>query len=178
MKEIQNDFISADYSVPKSPSLYLKFEDGDTKFMPLQSVIVGFQYWTSDNKPVRLKEKPEGVPSDIKIVDGSPDKISPFWAFPVWNYDEKRVQVLEITQKTIMTPLLSLVRSEDWGNPVLNYSITVNRVGEKFETKYSVMPNPVKDVPVEITEAWEEVKKNDFDITRLFVSGDPFNKEA
>jgi hypothetical protein len=178
-KKEDKGFLPEGYEIPKTPSSYVKFEEGDTKFLPLAGVIVGYEYWTVDSKPVRLTEAPTELPANIKRKeDGSPTKVSPFWAFPVWNYEDERVQILELTQKGIMQTIKSLAENPEWESPVMKYSLTVTRVGKGLETEYSTVPNPAKDIPKEITEAWEEVKKNDFDITRLFVSGDPFNKEA
>jgi len=176
-KKENKGFLPEGYEIPKAPSSFMKFEEGNTKFLPLASVMVGYEYWTVDSKPVRLTEAPKELPSDIKKKeDGSPTRVSPFWAFPVWNYEDEAVQILEITQKGIMQAIKSLAESEDWGSPVLNYSLTVNRVGKGLETEYSTLPNPAKDISEEITKAWDEVQKNDFDITRLFENGDPFSK--
>jgi hypothetical protein len=61
-----------------------------------------------------------------------------FWAFVVWNFDTKQVEILEITQTTVQTAMEELINSEEWGDP-LGYSITVNRKGENLETEYSVV---------------------------------------
>jgi hypothetical protein len=72
-----------------------------------------------------------------------------FWAFVVWNFDTKAVEILEITQTTIQTALEELINSEEWGDP-LGYGITVNRKGDNLETEYSVVPSPAQPTPTDI----------------------------
>ena len=93
-----------------------------------------------------------------------------FWAFVVWNFDTKAVEILEITQTTIQTALEELIHSEEWGDP-LGYSITVNRKGENLETEYSVVPSPAQPTPAPILEAYKEKPIN---LEALFTGGNPF----
>lgn len=166
-------FLPDNYEVPTSGN-YMKLEDGDNKFLILGSAILGYQYWNLENKPVRSKERPVN-PTDLRVEDnGKPSPIKHFWAFPVWNFKTNSVNVLEITQKKIMGALQNLARSEDWGDPILSYSLTITRKGQGFETEYNVVPNPKKDIALDITQAWGESKENGFDLTRLFEGGDPF----
>src|SRR5258708_4666498 len=102
------------YDIP-STSNYMKFEEGDNRFRILgsfaeNSAIQGVEYWkTVDKKrqPIRLQKKEDGtfpaVPaSELEMNKfGEPDYPKYFWALPVWNYQDEKVQILEITQKTI-----------------------------------------------------------------------------
>jgi hypothetical protein len=158
---MDNTFMPKDYEVPVSTGLYMKLEDGSNKFLPLGSIVYGYEYWNTETKPVRSREAFKKTPADIKLDDkGKPTKVKHFWAFPVWNYNSKQVQLLQLTQKSVIDAIVSYVKSEDWGNPVLSYSFTVDKKGKGFETNYTVMANPKKDIPAEITEAWEAEKDN------------------
>ncbi len=174
-----NTFLPTNYKVPVSGN-YMKLEDGDNELLVLDSVILGYLYWNKEDKPVRLKERPAAIPEDIRYEtddqtgQSKPDKIKHFWAFPVWNVAGQCVQVLEITQKGIMGGLQALAQNEKWGDPILNYSITISRKGQGFDTEYTVVPNPKEPVPAEILAAWDSVKAAGFDITRLYDGGDPF----
>ncbi len=172
-----NTFLPDNYEVPQSGN-YMKFEDGDNEFLILDSAILGYEYWNLDNKPVRVAEKPTTMPADIRTEDDGKKVIKHFWAFPVWNRKAQAVNVLEVTQKTVMGALQNLARSDKWGDPIMSYSITVTRTGKGFETEYNVVPNPKEEIPAEIVEAWEQVKADGFDITRLFDGGDPFAAEV
>lgn len=164
-----------EYEVPRAESNYMKFEQGDNKFRILEKPIFGWEGWKEgkDGKdvPVRFKftEKPENTTS---FRDG---RINHFWAMPVWNFRTERVEVLEITQKRIQQAIESLAKDEDWGSP-LGYNLNVKREGEKLETKYMVNPAPNSEVPEEATKAFKALK--DFDITRLYDGGDPFNPDS
>jgi hypothetical protein len=132
------------------------------------------------NKALRLAKGPSlsermasGKPSrreEFGLLAAWPAKH--FWAFVVWNFETKQIEILEITQVTIQTALQSLIQNEDWGDP-RQYSITVNRTGEKMETKYAVLPSPAKDVPAEILKAYEEKYIN---LDAFFTGGNPFDE--
>ena len=171
------EFLPEGYTVPQSSGQYMKLQDGENKILPLDSIIKGFEYWTNENKPVRSEEYPKETP-DIRLdKDDNPTRIKHFWAFPVWNSAEKKVQVLEITQKSIMGAIQALARSEDWGNPIMEYQISITKSGEGLATEYQVMPNPKKSIPDEILKQWEEIKEAGFDLTRLYEQGNPFKAE-
>lgn len=170
-----------EYSVPKTEKQYLSFEEGETEFLPLAGAITGYQYWNKAGKPVRSSEAFDEVPDDIRDgKDGRPEKIKHFWAFPVWDCSPKaviKIKVLEITQKTIMKSILSYTRNAKWGSPVMKYSLTVNRDESGDITAYTVMANPIGDIPNEVVEKWDMAKANGFDLTRLYTGGDPFKAE-
>jgi hypothetical protein len=167
-----NSFLPENYERPAtSGGNYAKLEDGANRFRILSVAIVGWLYWNTENKPVRLKEKPETLPEDIRIgADGKPDRIKHFWAFTVWNYREAKVQILEITQASIQGPLEDLVVSEDWGDPK-EYDITITKKGQKLDTEYTVQPSPQKPVPADAQAAASVVK---VDLQALFSGSDPF----
>lgn len=166
-----NDFLPKDYKRPEAAGgNYAKLEDGPNRFRILSSAVVGWLYWTAENKPVRLKERPERAPSDIR--EG--DKIKHMWAFVVWNYRDSKVQILELTQASIQGPLEDLVVNDDWGSP-LEYDITITKTGQKLDTEYTVMPSPKKAVPVDAHKAYREAHIN---LDALFDGQDPFNYSA
>lgn len=170
------DFLPETYDVPNSGGNYMKFSAGENKFRILQSPILGWELWIN-NKPKRYPMNVE-VPiedqenADIDPATSMPKPAKHFWAMFVWNYQLKKVQALEITQKGIQASLKALAKSSEWGSP-LGYDISIIKEGQKFETKYQVVPNPPKDLPEEAREFWKNVK-NKYDISALFVGGDPF----
>jgi len=164
-------FLPEGYEVPKSEGGgYMKFKAGDNKFRILSPVVMGWEYWTEAKKPVRSRTMFKTVPLDADLYTGWPAKH--FWAFVVWNFEAKQVQILEITQVTVQTAMQSLIQNEDWGDP-REYSVTVNRTGEKMETKYAVLPSPAKPVPADILKAYEEKYIN---LDALFTGGNPFDE--
>jgi hypothetical protein len=148
----------------------LKFAEGENTFRVLSSAIIGWEYWNTDNKPVRSKEKPVHIPDDIKTDQDGNIRINHFWAFVVWNYECQKIQILELTQKGIMKTIQGLVRNQKWGDPQ-GYDITVTRSGSGFDTEYSVVPNPHTAAPSEAVVTYERMKIN---LDALYTGDDPF----
>lgn len=146
------------------------FKQGPNKFRILSAPVMGWEYWTESKKPVRAKERWTTIPADADISGKNGWNPKHFWAFVVWNFDTKMVEVLEITQTTIQTAMEELIHSEEWGSP-LGYSITINRKGENLETEYSVVPSPAQPTPDAILQAYKEKPIN---LEALFTGGNPF----
>lgn len=162
-----NFFGTENYEIPET-SDYMKFKtEGAHKFRALSSAIVGYEYFKDDNKPVRSRTPFDATPGIKKN-----GKISHFWAFIVWNYSAKRIQILEIQQKTIQTAMKAYINNPDWGNPK-NYDITVSRKGMTVnDTEYTVMPSPHKPLDADIAKKFGEAKIN---LEALFDDMDPFS---
>jgi hypothetical protein len=84
----------------------MKFKEGANKFRILSAPILGYEYWTADRKPVRARELWKVIPTDADI--SGPNGWSPkhFWAFVVYNFEDKAIQILELTQATIQRQLI------------------------------------------------------------------------
>lgn len=167
MNNKNNDFFpTADYKVPVT-SDYVKFAEGDTTFRVLSSAIVGFEYFNTDNKPVRSEEMFDETPG---IKPGT--RINHFWAFVVYNYEASRIQILEVTQKGIMTAMKALIDNPKWGS-VFNYDITVTRKGTTMnDTEYTVMPNPATPLEESIKNQYEAKSIN---LEALYTGENPFS---
>jgi len=169
-----DQFLPTDYEVPQGKGNYMKFEEGENRFRILTSPILGYEYWNEDNKgnrkPIRKRMNEDLIIKDIQ----EPDKIKHFWAMVVWNYQDKKIQILEITQKGLQKSLRSLAKDEDWGSPVNKYDIVVSKEGEKMETRYTLQPKPAKATEKEITEAFEKTSVN---LEALYTGDDPFMSE-
>lgn len=169
---------TADYTVPKGESRYLKFEEEQTEFMPVAGAIIGWEYWDTKNKPVRLSEKPDCQPSELPNIRADRDgsfKIKHFWAFPVIDCVDGKLKILEVTQKGIQKAIRGYAKNPRWGSPVFKYTITVGKEGQNLDTEYTVMANPLGEVPQEWVKAWEEAKAKGFNLDALFRGEDPFN---
>lgn len=165
----ETNFLPEDFKV-KSTSNYLKLTEGEHTFRIMTSAITGEVYFTSENKPVRSKDGFTETPIDLKIGG----RVNQFWAFVVWNYEEKKIQILEITQKSLMLPIQALVKNPKWGNPK-QYDLTITRKGSTImDTEYSVMPNPKEEVSQEAITAFEKTPVN---LNALYTGADPFARE-
>ena len=77
---------------------------------------------------------------------------------------------IELTQKTIIGEIITLVRDEDWGDP-RKYDLVIERIEGEI-TKYSVIAKPPKDMDEEISE---EYKNTPINLEVIFDGGDPFD---
>ena len=168
-------FLPSDYKeIPSTPGNFMKLEDGANNLRILSSAIVGYEYWNTDDKPVRAREDWKVLPPDIKPDKNGRVSTKHFWAFIVWNYDKKMIQLLELTQKTIMEGIKGIVDNPKWGDPK-NFDITINRVTTGDKVSYTVMPNP--HAPLDAAVASEYAKKP-VNLEALYEGKDPFGPEA
>jgi hypothetical protein len=144
------DFLPQDYETPQGGGSYMKLQQGENKFRILSKPIIGWLDW-KDKTPHRftMKNKPE------KPFDPS-KPIRHFWAMLVFDYADKSIKILEITQNTIQKAIEHLAKDEDWGNPA----------------DYKVNPSPKKSLSDEIKEA---AKAKPVNLEALYKGGDPFN---
>lgn len=165
-------FLPTDYEVPASTGNYMKFDKGENTFRVLSSAIIGWQGWiVKDGKPAPARFHNDEKPTNLTAFkDG---KVSHFWAFTVWNYKTKRIQILEVTQKTIQASMKAFVDNAKWGDPK-GYDITISKSGDGLETEYSVMPNPHTKLDAEIEQF---VKDTPVNLEALFEGADPFDKD-
>jgi hypothetical protein len=161
-----------DVQIPKGASQFAKFQIGKNRFRFLSDVVVGWEMW-QNKKPIRhegavCKFKPEDADTN---KNGNP-AINYFWAVVVWNYQAEKtadgyigkIQTLEITQKTVMSPLYDYEQSPDWGD-LKNYDVEINKKEEAGKTLYSVVGIPPKSASQEIMDAYD---KTDIDLKKLF----------
>ena len=106
------------------------------------------------------------------------------WNTIVWNADEERPMVWEITQSTIKDGILSLANNGQWGGKaedgkllkdVSRFTIEVSKTGDLKNTSYQVNPEPpAGPAPQEIVDA---VRESMIDVRVLLSgenNGDPF----
>lgn len=163
-------FLPKDYKVPTAQSGYMKFKPGANTFRILDKAIVGWEYWNEDNKPVRSKERFNGVPADIRLEDdGQPSRIKHFWAFPVWNYDDQAIQILQIVQATVQGAMS--IKISNRGGDAEGYDFIVTRTGEGLLTDYDVDVKEPSPVNPKIAEMY---KLSNININALFNGENPF----
>ncbi len=147
--------IPKDTVIPSSSGQFAKIQDGDNRFRFLSDVVVGWEGW-KDKKPFRregavCKIKPE----EVDLDKNGKSAIKYFWASIVYNYNEKRIQILELTQKTLMEPLFELEKSEDWGD-LKNYDVVIKKSGAGLDTEYSIIPVAPKPLALEVEQAYKD----------------------
>lgn len=164
-------FLPGDYKeVPQAPSGYMSFKKGTNRFRILSPAIVGWEYWNRLVKPVRSKETFTELPADIKLDnEGSPTKVKHFWAFAVWNYEEKAIQILEITQATVQRAMK--IKIDNRSGDALGYDFIITRSGDGLDTEYDIDTGNPEPVSPEITKLYASKK---ISLEALYSGADPF----
>jgi len=98
-------------------------------------------------------------------------------AIPVFNYEAGAVQVMSISQKSILRELDAISQEEDYTN-LLEWDFTLSKKGSGLTTEYKLRPAPrKKGADTTINAAWEETKSTGFDLDRLLTGSNPFKPE-
>lgn len=157
-------FLPENYERPVTASRYFKPQDGQNRIRILTPALVGWLDW-NDKTPVRTKDRPEHA---FK-AERQPRH---FWAFAIWDYQEAKIKIYEVTQASIQDSIIALHQSADWGEPT-GYDLIITRSGKDLETKYTVVPVPPQPLAPNIKQEFIETY---LDLNQLFVNGDPFQK--
>ena len=189
---------STDYKSPESSNTtnnnYLKFStEGSYVFRiltPKTQVLTYYRGFTTpeDGKSKKFIIKDDGsgifpkIPEGIELktftrIDQKTGKatqskpISLVWAFKVFNQDSKKVQIWEVSQKSIQTVLTSIAGGKlknDWSK----FDIQITKTGEKTNTEYSLIAGDT----AELTPADLKIIDNTpVDIMLLETGEDPFS---
>jgi hypothetical protein len=156
------------YQAPKKPSKYLRLTEG--------------------THMIHLLSKPEEVVSFFSIFDEETKKKTCYpdlgdgnqpagtknnWAFKIWNYETKEIQIWEVSQNSIKDFLKTLASSKlksDW----TQYPIEVSRKGEKLETVYTCIAGDKQPITKEIEKAMANTFVN---LQAMATGQDPFDSE-
>jgi hypothetical protein len=169
------NWLPDNYKVP-TDSKYMKFQSGENTFRVLSNPVTGWEWWTSEVVEGKEVRRPNRAMEEAAIpVNEIEDEQLPkhFWAFVVWNYADEKVQILEITQKSLQMKIQAYSKSKGWGDPK-GYDLVVTRTGEKLATKYDLMAIPPAPISKEIEKKYKEMTIN---LPALFTGDDPFSKE-
>jgi len=172
-----NDFLPNDYKEPVK-SNYMSFEEGDNTFRVLDSATIGYEYWREEvidgkrvGRPVRVKEE-EAIPLAEVMENIYGDlSINFFWAFPVYNFEARKIQILTIKQKTVRRGMIKSIKNPKWGDPK-NYNFVVSRdKDESGKTVYTVGVEPKEPLDKSILDRFKSMK---IDMNEWMKSKDPF----
>ena len=132
------------------------------------------------SKPFRFDHEPTPEQIELELGDfqpregrGGPGTVDIKFAIavPVYNFDTGNVQVLSLTQRSILKELDSVSLMEDYED-LLSWDFSLSKKGQGLTTEYTLRPVPRKKGAQE--HIWIEAKSNGFDISRLLTGGNPF----
>jgi hypothetical protein len=134
-------------------------------------------------KPFRFDFEPG--PDDMALAFGDftrrmnregtgPEAVKFALALPVYNFDASQVQILQLSQKSLIRELDAVSQMEDYSD-ILAIDFQLGKTGSGLSTEYKLTPVPRKrGADKAITEAWEESRAAGFDLSRLLSGEDPF----
>jgi len=172
-----NNFLPSDFKEP-TQSNYMDFQEGDNTFRVLDQAVLGWEYWMNKivdgetkPRPVRVKEQDQIPVGDV--LEGKYGlQLYYFWAFPVYNFNDSRIQILVIKQKTIRRGMLGFIKNAKWGDPKdYNFVVTKGK-DESGKVVYTVMTEPKEPLDKKILDAFKDLK---LDMDVWFRCDDPFN---
>ncbi|NBS70178.1 hypothetical protein EBT31_14890, partial [bacterium] len=134
-------------------------------------------------KPFRFDSEPS--PDDIALAlgdytrrmnrEGTGVEAMKFaLALPVYNFETARVEVLQLSQKSLIREIDAVSQMEDYSD-ITAIDFQLGKEGSGLNTEYKLTPVPrKKGADKEIVAAWEDARSDGFDISRLLENGDPF----
>lgn len=158
--------------LPKTFTMaYLKEDPSKVKLRVLSDFIQGKEvFGEKDSKPFpyrfRVGEKIPVTAIGINKFNGEPNRIKGFLAAVVWSYTNNQVELLVAVNSDIKDTLVELESDIDWGD-LKEYDITINRKGQKTETRYSVVPSNKKPFA-------QTIDISEIDLDALFTGENPF----
>src|SRR4051812_1123881 len=112
-----SDFLPEGETIPQGASNYMKLSEPENKFRVLDSAITGYELWVS-GKPKRFKSvndftEADLVNADINKFTGNRKTPQYFWAFPVFDYKNEKIAILEVTQVSVMRGIEDYLNDPD-----------------------------------------------------------------
>ena len=136
-------------------------------------------------KPFRFVEEPTADDIDVELGDytrrqnrdGTGFEMPKFAiAVPVYSFESGTVQVMSLTQKSLIRELDTISQQEDYSD-LLAWDFNLSKEGSGLTTEYRLMPLPrKKGSDASMKEAWDAAQAAGFDIHQLLTGGNPFSK--
>ena len=159
--EIQTESISK-YIGPS------KLGQGETRFRLLEDPIFFYETWV-EKSPKRF-----ALTEEIPMDEIGPDGLKQVMATKAYNYDTKAIQILSISQKTILKPLKKYSDNPKYGHPN-KYDILIEKTGEGKNSRYGLTADPKEKINKEVKKADKETV---VELEQLMINADPFLKNA
>ena len=138
-------------------------------------------------KPFRFSEDPKSDDIEAEMGpdytrrqnrDGTAPEPAKFaLAVPVYNFETEAVQIMQLSQKSIIRELDGISQMEDYAN-LLEHDFVLGKEGNGLNTEYSLRPVPRKKGSEKaIGGAWTEAQESGFEIGRLLTGENPFKAD-
>ena len=178
------NFFHPGHEIPDKRNQFMRLASGKNRIRFIGNPVSGFVFFGTIKredgseavKPYRRPES-EGEFSVEEMInrdartnkEGEMEKQKYFVMALVYNYQKEKLQVLEVTQKSILKALKSYVESEEYGHPS-GYDLTVEKRGDGLNTEYTVVVSPPKPLATEIENL---VGETSCDLQKVFADEYP-----
>lgn len=134
-------------------------------------------------KPFRFDSEPS--PDDMALAFGDftrrmnregtgPEPIKFCLALAVYNFDAAQVQILQLSQKSLIRELDAISQMPDYDD-LTAVDFLLGKEGSGLNTEYKLTPVPrKKGADKDIAAAWDDTRSAGFDLSRLLEGADPF----
>ena len=167
-----------------------KLGDGDSYRIAILSP-EPLEYWTvwgengDQKKPFRFADEPTtqdilqelGDFTQRMNYEGTELEKPKFaLSFFCFDYEDSKIKVFELGQKTLIKELDNISQQEDY-EVIQDWDLVVSRKGLKMQTEYKILPAPrKKGMQQVIDDAWSEAQNKGYDLGQLMVGGNPFGE--
>ncbi len=143
------NFFDQGHEIPDKRNQFMKFVQGKNRIRFVGNPISGFVFYgkikredgSEAVKPYRRREcdgefsLEEMINRDVRMKpDGEIEGQKYFVMGLIYNHQKEKLQVLEITQKSILKALKSYVESEEYGHPS-GYDLTIEKKGDGLNSE-------------------------------------------
>lgn len=138
-----------DYVLPAGQVGYLSMpkEDKSIKIVFVAPIILGYSYWTNDNKCIRSPEPFKSTPQIRTTKDqfGNYEKVKHFWLATVYSFEEQAVRYLEITQVGVQRKIAKEVEEGDFDLTDFSTYLRISCSKNKAQITYDVTMLPLRE---------------------------------
>ena len=153
-----------------SPS---KLSEGSTKFRFLEEPIFFFETWQTDSSGNRTPKR-FAMTEEIPVSEVGPDGIKQVMASKVYNYSARAIQIMSITQVTILGPMKEATKNPKYGD-LPGYDVYIKKTGIGKQSRYSFDKDPKEAMSEEVKKASGYVVVN---LDAMLINADPFLKDS
>lgn len=156
----------------ESTSRYTKLQKGTTRVRMLGEPFFYYETWLENADGGRTPKRFE-LNQTIPTSELGPDGVKQVMSIVVYNYNESAIQILSISQKTILKAIKNYSENTKYGTPT-GYDINITKEGESKQTRYTVIADPKEAVSPEVKKAYEN---ENVELEMLLLNGDPFGMQ-
>ena len=165
---------------PKEPVSFALLEEDPLIFWKIYGESVhgekgkSFRFLKKPTEEEILTEMGGSYTRGTKFQSTEPADPRETYVWPIYDYKNKIVRILEADQYQILSKIRKLSLNRKYKNLMAwDLSLSLDREGGRWNYDIQIEPQDEDDQP-ELEAAWEKTKSKGFDLTKLLSYEDPF----